>query len=180
MQVLELPTAFTFKGKDIDNFAGVLNWFNWNITDPDVVIDIRHCKYANYQALSLLLLYVWDLKAKGHQVRIRLNDPSPNPRESSPSDMWRKMGAVGWSQVLGDNKAQFKGSNVKPLIAIRQREDAAKALSKAEQFAGGFNVEYEKTLQYVLSELLYNTMEHGQRWFNSNKKQLPSVIQFTW
>ncbi len=179
MSVLVLPAQFTFKAKDSLDFKAVLEWFDWDNLDQDVVIDVRTCKLANYQALALLLLYVWHLKSKGHAVSLELSPSSQDSRQS-PSDMWRRMGAVGWSQVLYERGNQFKGSTVKPLIAIRSRDDAATALSKAEEFAKGFNVEYEKTLQYVLSELLYNTMEHGQRWFNNNRIQIPSIIQFTW
>ena len=66
------------------------------------------------------------------------------------------------------------------MIALRTQKDFGLALTKAEQYAKGFDVEYEKTLRYVISELLYNTLEHGQHWFNGHKHRCPSIIQFTW
>ncbi|EKF9607524.1 DUF4325 domain-containing protein, partial [Vibrio cholerae] len=55
-------------------------------------------------------------------------------------------------------------------------------IKTAETYLEGFNVEYMSTLRYVLSELLYNTMEHGCN-FGSEKIRnirIPSIVQFTW
>lgn len=43
-------------------------------------------------------------------------------------------------------------------------------------------MEYQNTLRHVISELLYNTQEHGKSFFNYREKQLvtPSLIQFSW
>jgi hypothetical protein len=107
--------------------------------------------------------------------------------------MWRLMGAPGWSYVLYQETQQFNGNPLKPLIAVRAQADLSKVLSRAEDYTQGFNVEYEKTLRYVISELLYNTMEHGKRFFTregiydggpvrdpGGVKQCPSIVQFTW
>jgi len=72
-------------------------------------------------------------------------------------------GARGWSHVLYEPAQNFKGHEFKPLIAIRNQTDFGLALTRAEEYTKGFNVEHEKTLRYVVSELLYNTIEHGRR-----------------
>lgn len=72
------------------------------------------------------------------------------------------MGASGWSQVLSVPHENFRSSYSKPLTAIRNPTDLKLALSKPESYAKNFDIEYEKTLRYVLSEILYNTMEHGK------------------
>ncbi|CAB5709958.1 STAS-like domain-containing protein [Comamonas aquatica] len=56
-------------------------------------------------------------------------------------------------------------------------------MEKASEFSKEFNVEYINTLRYILSELLYNTLEHGFAFFEdpkSRNKRLPSLIQYTW
>lgn len=92
------------------------------------------------------------------------------------------MGAQQLFQVSTDENTQFRGSDYKPLIAVRNTADFKLAISTAEDFASGFDVEYMNTLRYVLSELLYNTLEHGVSYFTyrGNQKRMPSAIQFTW
>jgi hypothetical protein len=147
MRTLILPQPFAFKGKDVFDFDAALSWFDWEIRNEDVAIDFTSCSNANYQALSLLVLYIWHLKTNRCVVRLLLSD---DPR--SASGMWRAMGAIGWSQVLYD-EASFKGNKYKPLIALRNQKDFGLAIGRAEDYSRGFDVEYEKTLRYVISEL---------------------------
>jgi hypothetical protein len=90
------------------------------------------------------------------------------------------MGAKGWHHVLFEQGANFRGHQFKPLIALRDQADFGAALDRAEAYTKNFDVEYEKTLRYVLSELLYNTFEHGSRWFDNDQRRCPSIVQFTW
>jgi len=96
--------------------------------------------------------------------------------------MWRWMGAMGWSQVLNNEQQNFRGTPMKPLLAIRNKTDFETALAKVEAYTAGFNVEYEKTLRYVISELLYNTLEHGKRFgkIAHQERRIPSIMEFTW
>jgi len=84
------------------------------------------------------------------------------------------MGANGLFHVLKSPTENFWSHNYKPLFAVRNTLDFRDALKKAESYTEGFDVEYEKTLRYVLSELLYNTLEHGRH------PQIPSLIQFVY
>jgi hypothetical protein len=96
--------------------------------------------------------------------------------------MWNRMGGKGWYPVLQDKDQNFIGDKLKPLIAIRDSRDFKLAISKAEDYSKGFNIEYEKTLRSVLSELLYNTLEHGTLSVRhgTSIQRIPSIIQFTW
>jgi len=96
--------------------------------------------------------------------------------------MFRAIGGRGLFQVAVQPKLNFKSRNRKPLFAIRDSSDFKKAIASVETFTKDFNVEYLNTLRYVLSELLYNTLEHGKSFFPYRGKQLraPSLIQFTW
>lgn len=76
----------------------------------------------------------------------------------------------------------FEGHEFKPLIAIRNQKDFETAISRAEQYTRDLTLEYEKTLRHVLSELMYNTLEHGVYYYDcfGRSKRCPSILQFTW
>ena len=102
--------------------------------------------------------------------------------EQSASRMWRMMGGHGLFAVTTDPTVNFKSTDVKPLIAIRNAADLKSALDRAEAFVSKFGIEYQKTLRYVLAELLYNASEHGRREFTWRNQRLntPAIIQFSW
>ncbi|MGS3169341.1 ATP-binding protein, partial [Aeromonas sanarellii] len=174
---LELPSKFSFRDHDIYDFQNVLNFFNWDLHNSPVKIDISKCKTANYQALSLLVAYIWKLKKQGCRVTLVENTDG-----SGISEMWKSMGARGLFYVAVNDNQNFNSRNKKPLIAIRNNTDFKKAIESIETYTHNFNVEYLTTLRYVLSELLYNTLEHGKSFFQyqNSLKRTPSLIQFTW
>jgi hypothetical protein len=170
---MKLPATFSFNSDNVYNFDKPLAWFDWNLADEDVVIDFTGCKSANYQALSLLVLYAWHLHT--HQCRVYFEFFG-----EGASQMWWFMGARGWLNVLTKPGNNFKDHGYKPLLALRDQNDFGKVLSRAEEYTKNFDVEYEKTLRYVISELLYNTLEHGENWWQDGKRKFPSLVQFTW
>lgn len=174
---LKLPNKFAFKEHDVYDFEDLISFFDWSISDRQVKIDLTNCKAPNYQALSLLVLYAWKLKDQGCTVSFIESD-----EELGASSMWRRMGARGTFPVLFSDSMNFKGNEFKPLFAVRNTDDFKKVIETAEAYMDGFNVEYLSTLRYVLSELLYNTLEHGCN-FGSEKIhniRIPSIAQFTW
>lgn len=177
--VLELPKVFAFKDHDVTNFDKLLTFFDWNLTNCKVSINLRTCSAANFQALSLLVLYSWKLGSQGCNVSFSF---APTEAKHGVSEMWRQMGAPALFWVLGNEGQQFRSYAKKPLFAVRSREDFKSVVSAAETYTNGFNVEYEETLRYVLSELLYNTLEHGKAFYARGKKniRIPSLVQFTW
>jgi uncharacterized protein DUF4325 len=168
---ITLPDRLSFLHNGVYDFDHYLSVFDWTLRDTQVQIDFCLCKSANYQALSLVVLYVWRLKTQGCQVELIYGERGAE----SATTMWYNMGAAGWSQVLYDDAENFVGKTHKPLLAIRNTEDFRGALEKAEGYTRTFHVEYEKTLRYVLSELLYNTVEHGR-----SRERIPSLLQFNW
>lgn len=162
---------------EVYDFDKALSIYDWRVKSTEVTIDMRECFTANYQALALLVPYLWHLRANDCHITIRFSDD-----KKGASQMWRWMGAMGWSQVLNSEQQNFRGTEMKPLIAIRNKTDFEIALKKVEAYTEGFNVEYEKTLRYVLSELMYNTLEHGKRFgkIAHHERRIPSIIEFTW
>lgn len=175
--VLELPNRFAFKEHDVVDFNHVLSFFDWSLENVPVRIDLTKCLAANYQAVSLLVLYAWKLKDQGCKVTFIESDD-----ENGASVLWRMMGARGTFPVLFSEKQQFKGNSLKPLLAVRNNEDFKSVIEAADSYTDGFNVEYSSTLRYVLSELLYNALEHGRNYGSEKirNRQIPAISQFTW
>lgn len=172
-----LPESLIFKKHNIIDFSMVLSFFDWSISDCPVVIDFSKCKSPNYQSLALLVLFVMHLKKHGCTVSFDYGGD-----EHGASHMWKLMGAPGVFQVMSDESETFRGNQYKPLFAIRTSSDLKAGLTRAEEYCQGFNVEYSNTLSYVLSELLFNTLEHGSSYFNTPRgdRRVPSILQFTW
>lgn len=168
---ITLPDRLSFIFNGAYDFDRYLQFFDWTLRDAQVRIDFRECRNANYQALSLYVLYIWHLKKMGCHVELIYGEREPQ----GVTAMWYNMGAQGIFHVLNDEGENFHGKPHKPLLAIRNSEDFRTALEKAENYTQTFDIEYEKTLRYILAELLYNTLEHGK-----SRQYIPSLLQFNW
>ncbi len=96
--------------------------------------------------------------------------------------MWRQLGGRGTFPVLFNTNQTFKGGRFKPLLPVRGSDDFKKVIAAVDDYTSDFNIQYADTLRYVLSELLYNTLEHG-KIFGSNEirgRRIPSIAQFAW
>lgn len=175
--IITIPDHYSFVEHEVYDFDKALSIYDWKIRSSDVVIDLSQCLAANYQALALVVLYLWHLRANGNHVAIRFRED-----KKGASQMWRWMGATGWSQVLNNEQQNFRSTEMKPLIALRNKTDFELALAKLDAYTNDFNVEYEKTLRYVMSELMYNTLEHGKKSAKVShlERRIPSIIEFTW
>lgn len=175
---LKLPAEFTFNRSGVKYFDAVLSWFRWDLHDVPVEIDFTGCSSANYQALSLLILYCYKLKQQGCTVSFVCD----GNQELNGSRVWSMLGAHGLFAVSTDHKINFKSNEYKPLFAIRNSDDFKAALASVDGFTAQYSIEYQKTLRYVLSELLYNVLEHGSSDFfwRNHRYPTPSIMQFTW
>ena len=166
-----MPTSLKFSYQSVHNFDRFLSLFDWSLRDSFVEIDFRSCHRANYQSLSLVVLYIWFLKKNGCRIKFLYGEKS----SQSATTLWYRMGAQGLFYVLNSVDEKFKGNLHEPLIPIRDSDDFRQALEIAENYTKDFDIEYEKTLRYVISELLYNTLEHGK-----NLMTIPSLLSFKW
>lgn len=171
-RIITLPKSCKFKSHEYYDFNSLLQLFDWKIRNEYLSIDFSQCFEANYQALSLFVLYIWHLRINNCFVKCHFNDIYDR---QGASKMWVKMGAQGLFNIQDDSNENFRGSYDKPLFAVRNNRDFSNALEKAESYTENFDIEYEKTLRYIIAELLYNTLEHGR-----NSRGIPSLIQFTW
>lgn len=175
--VITLPSVFAFKPQGQYDFDSVLSVFDWTLKGVPVTIDISKCGSANYQALSLIVLYAWKLKANDCRVSFKFQNDGLDATK-----MWKLIGGPAAIAVLLHENQNFPSDKFKPLVAVRGAPDFKRTISTIESFTHGFDVEYMNTLRQVLSELLYNTMEHGSSYFHyfNQNVRLPSVCQFTW
>src|ERR1044071_10483850 len=68
VNTITLPVRLSFVHDGVYDFDHYLDLFDWTLRNTQVQIDFRQCKNANYQALSLFVLYVWHLKKQGCHV----------------------------------------------------------------------------------------------------------------
>ena len=112
MRTLVVPNNFKFKIRDLCDFSNVLSFFDWNITDDIVTIDMMQCERASYQSMSLIILYSLFLSSKGIRVEFLNNSNYGMPM------MWRKVGAKGLLCVARNRSDQFSCTFDKPLFFI--------------------------------------------------------------
>lgn len=177
-KVIKVPSGLTFNHAGSKHFDQVLNVFDWSLRDIPVEIDFTSCDSANYQATTLLILYCLRLKQQNCTISFKFKHDG----ELNGSRVWRMLGAHNWFTVATDPTANFPFNEHKPLFAMRNSDDFQKALHSVDEFTSKFGVEYQKTLRYVLSELLYNLREHGHTDFfwKGHRFPTPGLLQFTW
>ena len=176
---LTLPKRFGFRNHDVFDFNSVLGFFDWTLENIPVKIDLTNCTSSDYQALSLIVIYSWYLKHRGCTVSNIIDHDS----DEHASAMWKRLGALGTFPVLLEPNQQFKCDNYKPLFALRRgnnEKDFKDIISAIESYTSGFDISYTETLRYVLSELMYNTIEHGSFFSNILDISLPSLVQMSW
>lgn len=176
---IKLPKRFGFKNNDLMDFDSIIGLFDWDLHDTTVDIDFRRCTSADYQAISLLVIYSWYLKSRNCNVDFntvkRTNDHA--------SAMWRNLGGYGTFNILNNNTQQFRFNKYKPLYALRNSKESTdfkKILQGIEDYTSEFDISYITTLRYILSELMYNTLEHGQHFSKELNKNIPSLVQMSW
>ncbi|MFV5443319.1 STAS-like domain-containing protein [Acinetobacter oleivorans] len=174
-----IPKRFGFRNHDVFDFDGVFGVFDWSLENVPVKIDLAKCTSSDYQALSLIVIYAWYLKHRGCTVSFIIDHES----DRYASAMWKRLGALGTFPVLLEPNQQFKGDNYKPLFALRRgnnEKDFKDIISAIETYTSGFDISYTDTLRYILSELMYNTIEHGPFFSTNLDIFIPSLVQMSW
>lgn len=157
--------SFSIIHQGFVDFDRALSLFDWTLENKIVVFDFSHCRTFDSKAFALLILYIWFLRERNCDVEM-IGDEKIFP---VLPNIWREITAERYFDVLQSvNDTKF-------FLTIKDVKDDRDALEKAEKYARLFNIEYEKTTRYIISELLYNTREHGK-----NQSNIPSLFQITW
>jgi len=124
-----VPNNFQFVFQGACDFSVPLSKLDWSINKSHVRFDFTNCYRANYQALSLLVLYIWFLRRQGCTISF-----SYDAKSGGASAMWNRMGAHGLFHVLNSVDVNFGSNPFKPLFAIRNSIDFNTALKKAKVY----------------------------------------------
>lgn len=120
--IIKLPRTLSFKNSNIVDFNAYLSIFDWNFEGPYIIIDGRACTNANYQALSLLIQYLWFLKSKGTFISFNIDE------NTKLRKMWQRIGGSGCYKVLENSNENFNTVYDKPMFAIRNQTTDDKSL----------------------------------------------------
>ena len=171
--LIRLPRKFTFMRGYID-FDYVLAYFDWNLHDVSVQIDLSGCENTNFQVLALLIQYAWHLSSRGCRVTFRYGLASSNLTK-----MMNAIGAGDWHQILTTDGRDF-GYGISKTFALRRRADVQNTINRARNAIRNYAVGFPDYLSYIISELLYNATEHGHREAQVEKSDVivPAIFQF--
>jgi hypothetical protein len=179
-RTIALPEVFTIYNRELVDFERVLAVFDWQITDTDVTIDLTGCRMGNFQALTLLVQYMWYLEALKCRVTTKYEH-----RPRSASDMMMKMGADGWRRVLTNERRDFvakpgDSKYRKGLFALRDRHDVQDAIDGTRETIRSYVTTFPEYLSYIIAELLYNATEHGRLdvKIDDHSVSLPALMEF--
>ncbi len=166
---IQIPEPFTFGDLSSDDFDKVLSFFDWSLKDKRVEFDNSRSLVKKNDLLTLYFLYSEYLFSNNCIVAVKhpseIKEGLPIPRVTNAE----------YFEKLFDSKEELLWLLEKYFvtIVICSSDDREKALKFTEKFTRTLDVEYEKTLRYVINELLYNTLEHGR-----NRHDVPSFLQF--
>nr|VFK15541.1 MAG: hypothetical protein BECKLPF1236A_GA0070988_1012717 [Candidatus Kentron sp. LPFa]VFK30790.1 MAG: hypothetical protein BECKLPF1236C_GA0070990_1011918 [Candidatus Kentron sp. LPFa] len=94
--VIEIPHRFSLHDHGVFSCEEALAVFDWSLRNKNVLLDFSRCGSANYQALSLVVLYLWHLRCRcGCKINFHFSHDN-----TGASQMWRRMGASGWYYLL--------------------------------------------------------------------------------
>jgi STAS-like domain of unknown function (DUF4325) len=165
--LLQIPESFTFGNFEASDFDRMLSFFNWSLRDKKVEIDFRKDSELIDLFVCLIIIYAEFLTINNCYLEF----------------LFKQDNTVGyveflekrnfWETLLVSN-FDLKDEVITPLI-INNTIDREKALEFGEKYTENLDIEYGKTLRYIINELLYNTLEHGR-----NGRDIPSLLQFFW
>lgn len=164
--MLQMPESFTFGDLEADDFDRVLSFFDWSLKDKFIFFDFEQTKIFDSCRLALLILFQDFIIRKGCEI---VHSTHPETRKIWTSETttsnWKYL-----NEIINEN-----AKTANPTLIINDSQDCAKAIEFAKRYTENFDIEYEKTLRYVLNELLSNTLDHGR-----NGLDVPALLQFFW
>lgn len=171
--ILQIPESFTFGNFDSDDFDRVLSFFDWALNDKNVEFDSSNSLVKKDDLIILYFLYREYLFFNNCKL---FGKDSNGIVETLPIP--RVTNAKYFAGLFNSKEEllELTRKNILPVV-INNSEDSKKALEFIEKFTKTLDIglEYEKTLRYVLNELLSNTLDHGR-----NGHDIPSFLQFFW
>lgn len=166
---LKIPESFTFGDLGAYDFDEILSFFDWSLKDKTIEFDSSKSVAKKESFLVLYLLYEEYLFS--NKCRIWVRDKSDEVFERFPIN--RISNAEKFNEQISSNPKLLE-TNIFPILIVNS-EDCDKAIKFAKKYTENFGIEYEKTLRYVLNEILSNTLDHGR-----NGRNIFSMLQLFW
>ncbi len=164
--IIQIIEPFDFDKFNSDEFDRILSLFDWSLKNRNVEFHFVEGNFSNVYP-SLLLTY-WTYLI-GNECRLKIFFSTDN------FISWEnyRTSRENWESLLNSTKDWSKDI-MRPLFIVNSN-DREKALEFGKKYAESLDIEYEKTLRYILNEILYNTIEHGR-----NGHDIPSLLEFFW
>lgn len=159
------------------DFDAVLDYFDFGQNDhgDELIIDLTQSQSANFQALVLLVQYAWFKTSQGCSVLFKFGSA-----QVGATRMLTQMNALSWLPVLMHDGRDFGSGPGRRTYALRRRADVQNVLNQARASINKFEVGFPDYLSYIISEMLFNSTEHGKRseTIDGSLITIPSIFQF--
>ena len=160
---IQVPESFGFGDFGVNDFDKVLSFFDWSLEEKRIEVDYQNTNLIDPAIFLLHMLFFSYASLKHCEVFI---DGEHLEAFSEHTTDWQKLRELKNDELHG----QFG-----IFVVIKNSDDKERALEFGEKYTKTLDLEYDKTLRYVLNELLYNTLEHG-----GNENNIPSLLEFFW
>lgn len=172
---LELPESFSFYSRGFVDFDHVIRYFDWDLKERPLTIDLSTCSRSNFQTLALLVQYAWYLTLNGCTIKFKYGTA-----QSGSTKMLTSMGALDWREVLVNDGRDFGSNAGRKTYALRRRSDVQSTINYARRAIRNYSIGFPEYLSYIISELLYNATEHGLKTAVVDNCQVlvPAIFQF--
>jgi hypothetical protein len=173
--VITIPDRFFFHLDSIKGMESVLSVPNWDFRNKNIEINFLASKATSHQALGLLVLFCWKLKAQGCSIYFNLENNS----EDSASLLWQLMGAKQAFNVLAGVKPNFDSDKRMPLVAVRDTVDIHHAIDCVEKLFSKRYAELTENFKAIALSVLINALEHGKSGFKyrGQLRDFPVIFQ---
>ncbi len=166
---LKIPELFTFGDFGANDFDKLLSFFEWSLKDKTIEFDSTN-SVAKKESF-FVLYYLYEEYLFSNNCRIWIRDKSDKVFERFP--IKQISNAEKFNKQISLNPKLLE-TNIFPLIIVNS-EDRKSIIKFAEKYTENFGIEYQKTLRYVLNEILSNTEDHARNGHN-----IFTMTQFYW
>lgn len=177
---VRMPSELRLYSQNLVTFERVLQLFDWNIQHVRAIIDFSATKNVDPACMSLVILYASYLQFKNScGVSFKFAEMS-NSKISSVEKIWNDSGCSAWKSLTRRKNVQLRSNASIPTFSVKEYSDFDLVLDTFGAYAEGIHKDYIATMRYIISELTYNAIEHGQSMTTeaSGYKQIPAIITF--
>jgi STAS-like domain of unknown function (DUF4325) len=164
---IDISEIDVYQDYSFESFDELFKLFDWSLKYKKVEFNFVGVDFILEFLASLIYVYLRYLVKEKCQLKFLFL--SGDVEIDLFIDLFRR---EDWDNIL--KKKKIVSKELIPFV-VYNSEDREYALDYTENYTKNFNQEYAKTLRYIVNEILYNTLEHG-----NNEYKIPSYIFFFW